>query len=45
MKNYKELKVWQKSKTLTINVYKGTEAFPRAEQFGLTSQIRRGPSR
>jgi four helix bundle protein len=41
MKNYKELEVWQKSKKLTIDVYKATEAFPHAEQFGLTSQIRR----
>ena len=41
MKNYKELEVWQKSKRLTIDLYKATEAFPRVEQFGLTSQTRR----
>ena len=41
MKNYKELEVWQKSKRLTIDLYKATEAFPRVEQFGLTSQARR----
>jgi 23S rRNA-intervening sequence protein len=34
MKNYKELQVWQKSKRLTIELYKATEAFPRTEQFG-----------
>jgi hypothetical protein len=34
MKNYKELQVWQKSKRLTIELYKATEAFPRIEQFG-----------
>src|SRR5215469_8357672 len=41
MKSYKELAVWQKSKKLAIDLYKATEAFPRLEQFGLTSQIRR----
>jgi four helix bundle protein len=41
VKNYKELEVWQKSKKLAIDLYKATEAFPRVEQFGLTSQLRR----
>jgi four helix bundle protein len=41
LKNYKELKVWQKSYALCINVYKATRAFPNEEKFGLTSQIRR----
>ncbi len=39
MKNYKELEVWQKAKNLAVELYKGTETFPRSEQFG--SQIRR----
>ena len=41
MKNYKELEVWQLAKTFAIELYKMTAAFPRAEQFGLTAQIRR----
>jgi len=41
MKNCKELEVWQKSKSLAIDLYKATDAFPRIEQFGLTSQVRR----
>lgn len=41
MKNYKELEVWRKAKDFAVEMYKATEAFPRAEQFGLTSQIRR----
>jgi four helix bundle protein len=41
VRNYKELEVWQKSKTFTVSLYRATEVFPRAEQFGLTSQIRR----
>jgi len=41
LKNYKELKVWQKSYKLCLEVYRITAAFPKDEKFGLTSQIRR----
>ncbi len=41
MKNYEDLDVWQKSHALTVQLYRETETFPRAEMFGLTSQIRR----
>jgi len=41
MKDFRELKVWQKSHNLTLKVYKTTSAFPREERYGLTSQIRR----
>lgn len=41
MRNFKELKVWQKSHNLTLSVYKATDSFPREEVYGLTSQIRR----
>ena len=41
LKNYKELKVWQKSYQLCLEVYKITAGFPKDEKFGLTSQIRR----
>ena len=40
-KNYKELKVWQKSYQLCLEIYKITVKFPKDEKFGLTSQIRR----
>ncbi|MDO8619883.1 MAG: four helix bundle protein [bacterium] len=40
-RSYKDLIVWQKSVALVIEVYKLTESFPRNEQFGLTSQMRR----
>jgi four helix bundle protein len=33
--------VWQKSKVLAVAVYGATEVFPRAEMYGLTSQLRR----
>lgn len=41
MSNYRNLIVWQKSMTLVTNVYQHTNNFPKEENFGLTSQIRR----
>jgi four helix bundle protein len=41
LKNYKELKVWQKSYQLCLEIYQLTAGFPMDEKFGLTSQIRR----
>lgn len=41
MKDFKELKVWEKAHQLTLAVYKTTRTFPRDELYGLTSQIRR----
>lgn len=41
LKSYKELKVWQKSVELSVDVYKITRGFPKEELYGLTSQIRR----
>jgi four helix bundle protein len=41
MRNYKDLRVWEEAHNLTLAVYKATQAFPREERFGLTSQIRR----
>lgn len=41
LRNYKELKVWQKSYQLCLDIYKITKAFPNEERYGLISQIRR----
>ena len=41
MRNFRELKVWQKAHGLTLAVYRATRAFPSEEKFGLTSQLRR----
>ena len=41
MKSYKELIVWQKGIQLVTTMYAVTSSFPKTEQFGLTSQIRR----
>ena len=41
LKTYKDLIAWQKSYQLCLKVFKSSEMFPRSEQFGLTSQLRR----
>ena len=39
--SYRDLVAWQKAMTLVTNTYHATAKFPRDEQFGLTSQVRR----
>ena len=39
--NFKELKVWQKARTLVVDVYKITKYFPEEEKYALTSQVKR----
>ncbi|MBC2711561.1 MAG: four helix bundle protein [Desulfosarcina sp.] len=41
LKNYKELKVWQKSYGLCLEIYRITGKFPKNERYSLTSQTRR----
>jgi four helix bundle protein len=41
LKNYTDLKVWQKAYKLCIDIYKLTSIFPKEELYCLTSQIRR----
>jgi len=41
MKDFRDLKVWEKAHQLTLSIYQSTISFPRDEQYGLTSQIRR----
>ncbi len=38
---YKELDLWIEARKLVKEVYSATENFPKSEQIGLTSQIRR----
>ncbi|MFH0763886.1 MAG: four helix bundle protein [Candidatus Omnitrophota bacterium] len=40
-KGYKKLQVWQEAHKLVLLIYEYTENFPRNEEFGLVSQIRR----
>lgn len=41
MQRFTELKVWQKSHALVLEIYKLTSNFPQDERFGLISQLRR----
>lgn len=41
LRDFRELKVWQVSHALALQVYKLTVTFPREEMFGLKSQLRR----
>jgi four helix bundle protein len=41
MKDFRDLKVWERAHLLTLSVYKRTAIFPSDERFGLTSQMRR----
>lgn len=41
MKDYKKLNVWHKAHENVLEGYRLTRNFPREEQFGLTSQLRR----
>ncbi len=41
MKNYKDLKVWEKAHQVTLSIYEVTKKFPQEEKFSLISQIRR----
>ncbi len=39
--HYRDLLVWQKAIALVTHIYRLTQAFPKEELYGLTSQIRR----
>jgi four helix bundle protein len=40
-RSFEDLLVWQKAHQFVLQVYAMTENFPKAEMFGLTSQLRR----
>jgi four helix bundle protein len=41
MKTHKDLDVWKDSVSFVTDIYRITKKYPKEEQFGLTSQIRR----
>jgi four helix bundle protein len=41
LRTYRDLKVWQKSYTTSLSVYRLTRKFPSDELYGLVSQMRR----
>jgi len=44
MRNFYDLAIWHKSHLLTLRIYSISQSFPREEQYGLVSQIRRACS-
>jgi four helix bundle protein len=44
IKSYRDLQVWQKAHELVLLVFKLTDKFPRTDQFGIVSQVRRSAS-
>jgi four helix bundle protein len=41
LQSFRNLKVWEKSHLLTLDVYRSTRSFPWEEIYGVTSQMRR----
>jgi four helix bundle protein len=41
MRNFKQLKIWQKGFDIAVKSFRLTAAFPKEEKFGLSSQITR----
>jgi four helix bundle protein len=41
MKDFRDLKVWQRAHSVTLEIYRCTRNFPREETYGMTSQLRR----
>lgn len=41
MQTHKDLKVWQESMTLVVDLYKVAATFPEEEKYGIVSQIKR----
>ncbi len=39
--SFTDLRVWQQAHRLVLSIYRETKLFPRDEQFGLISQLRR----
>lgn len=41
MRDFRELKVWQKAHQVALEVYRQTRTFPADERFGLTAHLRK----
>ena len=39
--SYRDLEIWQRSKTFAVSLYKATQNFPNSEIYSLTNQMRR----
>ncbi|MDQ1637484.1 MAG: hypothetical protein QOF62_823 [Pyrinomonadaceae bacterium] len=41
MRDFRQIKVWEKAHKLVLEIYKATAGFPKEELYGITSQLRR----
>ena len=41
MRDFRQIRVWEKAHRFTLEIYKVTARFPKEELYGLTSQLRR----
>jgi four helix bundle protein len=41
IRNFRDLDVWKIGKEIVLDVYRATEAFPKAELYGLAAQMRK----
>jgi len=41
MRDFRELKVWQKAHSFVLDVYRHTKTFPSDERFGLSAHLRK----
>ena len=42
MRNFRDIKAWEKAHELVLSVYEATRTFPPDERYGLITQARRG---
>jgi len=40
-KSFKDMPIWQETMNIAVEIFKFTEKFPKKEDYGLTSQMRR----
>jgi len=40
-RSFQDVNIWQKAHQWVLDIYRMTDSFPKNEQFGLTSQLRR----
>ena len=41
MRDFRQIKVWEKAHRLVLEIYQATAGFPKEELYGITSQLRR----
>lgn len=41
MRNFREMTIWNEGISLAVQIYEATKQFPKEEEYGLKSQIRR----